>query len=727
LSQAEGQPFGKYQLLERIAAGGMAEIYKARYEGAAGITKPVVIKKILPHYAGNKSFVSMFVNEAKIAVGLSHGNIAQIFDFGEVDGEFFLAMEYVPGHPLSRVLRKSKQLLLSTMPVPLALPLAIEVLKGLHYAHTRIDEYGRPLNIVHRDVSPQNVMISYEGQVKLVDFGIAKARHATAPETQAGAVKGKYVYFAPEQARGKDLDARTDIFAVGTLLYEMLCGRLPFEGKMIDVLSRVVRCEFPRPRTVNPDISPALESLILGAMTLEKKDRFQTAQVFQESLSAYLYAHSPTPVSTSLAAMMNFLFEDELREEGQPVNVPPEFRDQVVSWKRRQSKETEPDARIHSHPSLRAAKGRPTPPPSSTQVPTQYLRRNSSDAVSTGAGTGSGLGTGTGVGHRAPPKWLFVAAPLIAMAACALLVFAVGHFGTFTIHLTSVPTGAVVQLDDDETPRTTPVVLTDLSASHTHRIRLTAPGMKTLVKMIDPVRGEVLRVPLVMEPERKIVPQNPPPHGPQKLSLDGRGNGFGVPPARAARLRLDRGKKYSLWVEPPAATGTGRAPQVFFMVEGPQGSMTLGQVGVTPKEIREASALHLFLLGATEEASTESGLTVRLRELPSGSGTTLLLDAKANAVALPPESAGGIAHLDPAERYTLTLKGEGRLQAACLSGPEPLQPTESRILETGTSEELTGTAWLRCALPQDLASSSTVTGLLEITPVGLATAPAKAP
>ena len=218
MSPAETTRFGKYELLDRIAAGGMAEIFRARYEPAPGVTKQVVIKRILPHYAENKAFIAMFTNEAKIVMGLSHGNIAQVFDFGAIDGDYFLAMELVDGHPLSKVVKRARTLGIPVLPPEYAAFICAEMLKGLHYAHARLDEQGRPLKIVHRDVSPQNVLISYEGQVKLVDFGIAKARNASGEETAANAVKGKYAYFAPEQAKAKELDARTDVFAAGIVL-----------------------------------------------------------------------------------------------------------------------------------------------------------------------------------------------------------------------------------------------------------------------------------------------------------------------------------------------------------------------------------------------------------------------------------------------------------------------------------------------------------------------------
>ena len=181
---------GRYTLLRRLAVGGMAEIYRARYEAAAGVTRPVVVKKILPAFAGNRNFVAMFVNEARIVVGLSHGNIAQVFDFGEIDGEYFLAMEYVPGQTLSKVIKKARAAGMPVLPLPYACLVAVEMCNGLHYAHTRLGEDAQPLGIVHRDVTPQNVLLSWEGQVKIVDFGIAKARHASGEKTETGAIKG---------------------------------------------------------------------------------------------------------------------------------------------------------------------------------------------------------------------------------------------------------------------------------------------------------------------------------------------------------------------------------------------------------------------------------------------------------------------------------------------------------------------------------------------------------
>ena len=205
----------------------MAEVFKAKSHGVEGFEKILVIKRILAELSESPEFVEMFVNEAKIAVTLSHANIVQVFDLGKADETYFIAMEYVAGADLATVLRRARR-----YERPLATELAVfvvsEVAKGLDYAHRRRDADMRPLQLVHRDVSPQNILLSHEGEVKLTDFGIAKARTSVPDGTERGVLKGKYAYMAPEQARGEDVDARTDLFALGVVLYEALAGKNPF-------------------------------------------------------------------------------------------------------------------------------------------------------------------------------------------------------------------------------------------------------------------------------------------------------------------------------------------------------------------------------------------------------------------------------------------------------------------------------------------------------------------
>jgi len=485
------EPFGKYQLIERIATGGMAEIYRGKLEAAHGVVKPVVIKKILPHYGQQRTFVRMFINEAKIAVGLSHGNIAQVFDFGEIAGEYYLAMELVDGQPLSRILRKAKSKELTALPAPFAAQVAIEICKGLHYAHTRLDEKGRPLAIVHRDVSPQNILVSYEGQVKLVDFGIAKARNASVDSTtETGAVKGKYVYFAPEQARGKELDARTDVFATGIVLYEALTGRLPFEGKMMEVMKKIVSGQLTRPSEVNHDVPASLERIVLKAMSTEKKGRHQSAQELQDELSQWLYANAPTYSFSALGHLMLYLFEEELMADGLPVRIPPDFRARLADWR---GPPPETDASV-ARAGARDPRQVTDPLPGAKQV-------NAEKPVErTGKLPPPDTLTLSGVFPRIPLKPLFWALPILAALVAGFVVFAVGYFGGADVQLTSSPPGAQVVVDGKPAPSVTPVLITGLDPDAPHTLQVQLPGRKVWTEQVSLQRGATVTVHAELEP-----------------------------------------------------------------------------------------------------------------------------------------------------------------------------------------------------------------------------------
>jgi eukaryotic-like serine/threonine-protein kinase len=327
--------FGKYVLLSKLAAGGMAVTYRARMTGAAGVTKPCVIKQILPHFADDADFVEMFISEARVAMGLSHGNIAQVFDFGEVDGQYFIALEFVYGQPLSKVLRRTAKSGLGALPIPLALHVASKLCDGLDYAHRHVGEDGEPLGLVHRDVSPDNVLISYEGEVKVIDFGIAKATSVVEAKTSPGVVKGKYPYFSPEQAQGRqDLDSRTDVYAAGVVLYEAVCGRRPYEGEFVTVLPRILRGDYTPPSELNPAISPELEDIIAQALALDRDERFPTAKALSDALVELLYRENPRFTPTLLSQFVGHLFTEELAADGRKVEVPASFREQLASWQK---------------------------------------------------------------------------------------------------------------------------------------------------------------------------------------------------------------------------------------------------------------------------------------------------------------------------------------------------------------------------------------------------------
>ena len=242
-------------------------------QGPAGVTKQVVIKKVLPHLAEDEAFVSAFINEAKLSASLSHGNIAQVFDFGQVDGDYFIAMELVDGRSLAQMLTRAGERGFAKLPVSIACHIAMEILRGLQYAHTRLGEDGKPLLLVHRDVTPENVLIGFEGQTKVVDFGVAKAVQRGRRETEPGLVKGKFQYFSPEQASAQPLDGRSDVWAVGVVLYRMLCGELPFQGQMHAVMFAIVRGNFKPATVLNPNLPSALATVLARAMAVDRPIR----------------------------------------------------------------------------------------------------------------------------------------------------------------------------------------------------------------------------------------------------------------------------------------------------------------------------------------------------------------------------------------------------------------------------------------------------------------------
>ncbi|MFP2897352.1 protein kinase domain-containing protein [Corallococcus sp. 4LFB] len=327
-----GDAFGRYELVSWLGQGGMAETWRAQLVGDAGVTKPVLIKKVLPEYANDEAFISMFISEARISATLSHGNVAQVFDFGRGDGGYFLAMEFVDGQPLHRVLKRAMKSGMGALPVPIAVFIAMEMCRGLHYAHTRTDDRGQPLGIVHRDISPDNVLVSYEGQVKIVDFGIAKAQLLRDLKTEPGVVKGKYLFFSPEQARGEDVDARTDVWSTGVVLYELLCGRLPLDGPPQAIMMRLARGELPPLSESRPDLPEALQRIILKALHPERAQRFESSHAFAEALAGFLYANHPGVSSLSLAHLLRMLFREDLLSYGRELSVPDSFQEELASW-----------------------------------------------------------------------------------------------------------------------------------------------------------------------------------------------------------------------------------------------------------------------------------------------------------------------------------------------------------------------------------------------------------
>ncbi len=303
--------FGQYEILEKIASGGMAELYKAKRTGVEGFQKIVAIKKILPHLADDEDFVTMFADEAKLAAQLNHPNIIHIYDLGKIQaGGYFIAMEYVDGRDL-RAIQQAASTSGVPLPVPLAVYIASKVASALDYAHRRRDAEGHELNIVHRDVSPQNILIAYEGDIKLCDFGIAKAA-SKAGKTQSGALKGKIQYMSPEQAWGRPIDRRSDLFSLGVVLHEMLTGERLFRGDTdINVLEKVRSAEVKAPSRSNPEVPQNLDAVVLRALAKEPDDRYANASDLLRDLDSVLYSYTPAPGSADVAIYLHRLQAEE--------------------------------------------------------------------------------------------------------------------------------------------------------------------------------------------------------------------------------------------------------------------------------------------------------------------------------------------------------------------------------------------------------------------------------
>ena len=303
-----GAKLGRYELIDHLATGGMAELFLARTQGEGGFEKVVVLKRILPQLAQNADFVHMFLDEARLAALLHHPNIAQVFDIGQVGGSFFFVMEHVHGRDLRDVVRKAKAA--GGMPLQHALAIVSAAAAGLHYAHEKRGPDDRSLHLVHRDVSPANLIVTFDGGVKLVDFGVAKARSRHA-ETRGGTLKGKIAYMSPEQCRGEPVDRRSDIFALGIVLYELTTGGRLFRGdNEFALLQQIATEDVPPPSLRRPDFPTGLEVILMRALARDKSHRYRTAEDLQIDLEEFAAEAKLKSTTIGLRRWMRSLFPD---------------------------------------------------------------------------------------------------------------------------------------------------------------------------------------------------------------------------------------------------------------------------------------------------------------------------------------------------------------------------------------------------------------------------------
>lgn len=424
--------FGKYTLLKALAKGGMAEVYLALQRSVAGFEKLVVIKRILPELSRDQAFVEMLLHEARVAATLSHPNIVQTFDVGEVEGTYFIAMEHIHGEDIRAVVRAMRRVGLTDFPLEHALSIVLGVCAGLAYAHERRDLEGRPMQIVHRDISPQNILLTFDGDVKVVDFGIAKSVEVARAErsnTRSGGLKGKVPYMSPEQAAGQPIDHRSDIFSTGVVLFELSTGRRLFKAKTeYDTLKLICEREYPRPSRVRPDYPESLELIVMKALSRDISRRYQSARELQSDLENFIRAERIAASTVHLGNWMKMLFEDKIAEQKEALQDAKQLADVLAA------QYSEPDrASMYGMASISG-----TGPGTS-----------SGTSPGTSPGTGSGVhttaaatfdATGSAVGLQ-PHK---ASSPLVRWLLVGGVVLAVGGGGGYL-----VVSGALSQGSDD--------------------------------------------------------------------------------------------------------------------------------------------------------------------------------------------------------------------------------------------------------------------------------------
>lgn len=312
--QQKPEVFGRYILLDRINVGGMAEVFRGKMAGVEGFERMVALKRILPNIASDPDFIEMFVDEAKLAVQLQHANIAQVYELGMEADQYFIAMEYVSGVDLRTMWDRARNRN-RLLPIAMSCHIMQKVCEGLDAAHRKKDDMGVDISLVHRDVSPQNILVSFEGEAKVIDFGIARAANKVS-KTQAGVLKGKFGYMSPEQVRGQDLDNRSDVFACGVVLYEMLVGDRLFLGESdFSTLEKVRNVEMVPPTRLNKNLSPQLERIVMKALAKGREDRYRWAAEMAEDLQRYLFSTNQPFARTDLQRYMGQHFKEELAKE----------------------------------------------------------------------------------------------------------------------------------------------------------------------------------------------------------------------------------------------------------------------------------------------------------------------------------------------------------------------------------------------------------------------------
>jgi eukaryotic-like serine/threonine-protein kinase len=462
----EGLPkrFGKYTLLKKIATGGMAELFLAIQKSVAGFEKLIVIKRILPAMNQDRAFIDMFLHEARIAATLSHPNIVQIFDVGQIDGTYFIAMEHVHGEDLRSIVRQMRKKNITEFPVEHALAVLLGLCAGLAYAHDKRDLDGSPLNIVHRDVSPQNLVVTFTGDVKIVDFGIAKSDTKMVNDTKSGKLKGKIPYMSPEQARGELVDWRSDIFAAGVMLFELTTGKRLFKGQSeFETLKLICEREYPRPSQVRARYPQELESVVMRALAKDRNARFQSAREMQGLLEEFVRRERVPVSNIALSQFMQFLFAEKVAAQKEALQQGKQLADIIAA---QEPDNTDPYARV-------TASGQSIAPPAGRTVTDASIatprKRTALAAFLVLATTAAGVaGTFAWINRAKLVAGAPGPAPMQVAATPQLT-----HTGALAI--ATDPPGAAIWINGERRSEVTPATLGKLPMG-TVQVRLTKDG-----------------------------------------------------------------------------------------------------------------------------------------------------------------------------------------------------------------------------------------------------------
>lgn len=437
------QRFGKYTLIRKLALGGMAEIFLALQRSMAGFEKLIVVKRVLPHLAKDQAFIELLLTEARIAATLNHPNVAHIYDVGEANGQFYIAMEHIHGEDLRSIVRQMKKVNETSFPLEHAIAIVLGCCAGLSYAHEKTNLDGAPMEIVHRDVSPQNILVTFTGDVKLVDFGIAKAGRSTQEDTGSGQLKGKIPYMSPEQAQGLPLDGRSDVFSLGVILFELCTGKRLFRGaNEMDTLKMIVEGEYPKPRALNPNLPDRLEKIIVKSLEKDLSARYQSAREMQAELEDMIRAEQMKVSPLTLSSWMQHLFEEKLGQQKQMLTEGRQLAEVIAAQVAAEEAEA---AREATRSGVRAK-------------------------------------------QRSRVPWMFTV--LFALLAAAVIgyiaIFGVGArpTGPGVMMIDSEPAGASIRIDGEVRAEHTPARISELPLAH-YTVTVTSEGYVPFTQDLD--------------------------------------------------------------------------------------------------------------------------------------------------------------------------------------------------------------------------------------------------